>query len=459
MDTLQISPSTRKGHQYVLVIINDFSRFNRVYPMHKKDQAEKHLELYLGEIKNKLDIIPAFFHSDRGGEFNSTLFINKLKSQVICTEKGPPNSPETNGVAKRFNQSLLTKEHCLFSQSNIPISYWDEAVNNTSLLLNHLPHKYLNMKSPMEFLSINGINIEPTIRLERIIPFGMKMVSEFWIQKTGRIQISRDYIVSPNEVTTVVRQSEDPLPKAVNLNITLKPFKTKCPPTVSREHLQSSIEEQEQIEPIPASTNQELATNRHYQYVPYYKEPEKHISSSVSTDNIIEGKQIRKNPDRLFLTDVVPYTQAIKDPIEKDLWKEAMDQEFNSLMSHNTGILVPHPKNGEKVIGGMWCLNKKRNEFGEVYRYKARWVIFGNHQEHMLHYFETWPSVGRNKTFKAMLSLVINLNMHAYHFDIETAFLQGKMDTIVYVKQVKGYEKLNRENWVWRLNKSLYGTQ
>ncbi|MBW0533283.1 hypothetical protein O181_072998, partial [Austropuccinia psidii MF-1] len=287
------------------------------------------------------------------------------------------------------------------------------------------------MKSPMEILSINGINIEPTIRLERIIPFGTKVIVKsikntskleetgesmraltfekysdglrVLDPKTGCTRINRDYVISSNEVTTGIRQSEDQLPKAVRLNITLKTFKNKCPPSVSGEHLQNSIEEQQQIEPIPVSINQELVTNRHYQYVPYYKEPEKHISSN--------------------------------DPIEKDKWKEAMDQEFNSLMCHNTGILVPHPKNGEKVIGGMWCLNKKRNEFGEVYRYKARWVVFGNHQEHMLHYFDTWSSVGRNETFKAMLSLVINLNMYTYQFDIETAFLHGKMDTIVYVKQ------------------------
>ncbi|MBW0569207.1 hypothetical protein O181_108922 [Austropuccinia psidii MF-1] len=455
--------------------------------MCKKGKAEKHLESYLGEIKNKLGIIPAFFHSDQGGEFSSTVFTNKLKSQGICTEKGPPNSPETNGVAEIFNQSLLTKVRCLFSQSNIPISYWDDAVNHASLLLNHLPQKFINMKSPMEILSINGINIEPTIRLERIIPFGMKVIVKTIANtsklqetgesmraltfekysdgfrvldpKTGCIRISRDYATSSNEITTVVRQSEAQLPKAVNLNIILKTSKNKYPPSVSEEHLQNSIVKQEQIEPIPASVNQELVTNKHYQYVPYYKEPEKHISSSVSPDNIIEGKQIRKNPDKLFLTDLVPYTQAMKDPIEKDKWKEAMDQEFNLLMCHNTGILVPHPKNGEKVIGGMWCLNKKRNEFVEVYRYKARWVVFGNHQEHMLHFFDTWSSVGKNKTFKAMLSLLINHNMYAYQFDIETAFIHGTMDSIVYVKQVKGYEQLNRENWVWRLNKSLYGTQ
>ncbi|MBW0522421.1 hypothetical protein O181_062136 [Austropuccinia psidii MF-1] len=160
-----------------------------------------------------------------------------------------------------------------------------------------------------------------------------------------------------------------------------------------------------------------------------------------------------------MLTDTVPYTQAITSMSEKTKWKEAMDNEFNSLMNHSTGELVPYPKNNEKVIGGMWCLTRKRNEFGEVYCYKAQWEVFGNHQEHLLHYFDTWASVGRNETFKTMLSLVININLIAYQFDIETAFLHGDMDTIVYFKQVKGYEQVGKENWVWRLKRSLYGTK
>ncbi|MBW0462631.1 hypothetical protein O181_002346 [Austropuccinia psidii MF-1] len=63
MDTLQVSPPNWKGNQYLLVIIDYFSRFNRVYPMCKKYEAKKHLESYLDEIK-KLGIIPAFFHSN-----------------------------------------------------------------------------------------------------------------------------------------------------------------------------------------------------------------------------------------------------------------------------------------------------------------------------------------------------------------------------------------------------------
>ncbi|MBW0467796.1 hypothetical protein O181_007511 [Austropuccinia psidii MF-1] len=135
-----------------------------------------------------------------------------------------------------------------------------------------------------------------------------------------------------------------------------------------------------------------------------------------------------------------------------------MNLEFDSLMHHNTGKLVPYPSNG-KVIGSMWRLTEKGNEYGDVYRYKARWVVLGNHQEHMIHYFDTWASVRQNESSKAMVSLVANSNFIPYQFDIETAFLHGDMDTTVFAKQVKGYDEVGKENWVWKLNKSLYGTK
>ncbi|MBW0478630.1 hypothetical protein O181_018345 [Austropuccinia psidii MF-1] len=151
--------------------------------------------------------------------------------------------------------------------------------------------------------------------------------------------------------------------------------------------------------------------------------------------NIIEGSRRKSNiPDRVLLMDLVAYSKAMRDPMESKNWEEAMNLEFDSLTSHSTGELVPYPKNG-KVIGRMWRLTKKRNKYGEVYRYKARWVVLGNHQEHLLHYFDTWASLGRNESFKVMVSLVANSNYITYQFDIKTTFLHGDMDTTVYMKQ------------------------
>ncbi|MBW0491558.1 hypothetical protein O181_031273 [Austropuccinia psidii MF-1] len=125
MDPLQITPPNQKGQQYILVLINDFSTFNFIFMMERKNEAESHIKSFLNEIKNKLNIIPAFLHTDQGGEFSSKNFLSKLKNKGICLEQGPPNSPETNGIAKPFNQTLLTKIRCLLGKSNITMSYWD----------------------------------------------------------------------------------------------------------------------------------------------------------------------------------------------------------------------------------------------------------------------------------------------------------------------------------------------
>jgi hypothetical protein len=135
-----------------------------------------------------------------------------------------------------------------------------------------------------------------------------------------------------------------------------------------------------------------------------------------------------------------------------------MAKEFNLLDEKKTGTLVPPPGN-DKVIGGMWLLTRKQNEFGDLLCFKARWVCFGNHQVHMLHYFDTCASVACNKSFKLLISIAVNQKWAVFQFDVEMAFLYGEIDAPVYVSQVKGFERPGKESWVWRLNKSLYGTK
>ncbi|MBW0478673.1 hypothetical protein O181_018388 [Austropuccinia psidii MF-1] len=114
--------------------------------------------------------------------------------------------------------------------------------------------------------------------------------------------------------------------------------------------------------PDPVSTTPLTNKSKNYDYVPYYKEAPKNITSSISQDNIIVGKRNICHPDQLLLTDAVLYLKAIIDPIEGIKWKKAMDTKYELFMSHNTGELVPYPEKPTKVIGGMWRLTCKRNE-------------------------------------------------------------------------------------------------
>ncbi|MBW0484380.1 hypothetical protein O181_024095, partial [Austropuccinia psidii MF-1] len=109
-----------------------------------------------------------------------------------------------------------------------------------------------------------------------------------------------------------------------------------------------------------------------YNYVPYYDIAPQEVSNEVSQQNILRGEKHNQHPlDQLILPDVVMYKQALTNQGEEKSWKMAMKQEYEPLMNHNTGELVPYPTNMYKLIRGMWRLTQKRNEFGEVYCYKA----------------------------------------------------------------------------------------
>ncbi|MBW0514553.1 hypothetical protein O181_054268 [Austropuccinia psidii MF-1] len=151
-DTLEIMPLAKHSTRYILVIIDDFSRFNQVYLLLQKSQAKSKLLSFINEIKSNIKRWQAYFHMDWGGEFNSTQFCTSIEAMGIVLEQGPANSPRKNGISERFNQALLTKFRCLLAQSNVPINFWDEAVKYSSLLINILPSRSLNWKSPVSTL-------------------------------------------------------------------------------------------------------------------------------------------------------------------------------------------------------------------------------------------------------------------------------------------------------------------
>ncbi|MBW0573243.1 hypothetical protein O181_112958 [Austropuccinia psidii MF-1] len=176
VDTLEITPITHQGYRYVLVIVNDFSRFNRICLLKKKGKAEGYLKAFINEVSNKVETVPAFIHTDRGGEFDSNSFRLFLHEKGISLERGPANSPQTNGIAERFNQTLLTKTRCLLAQSKIPIELWNKAAKHASLLINHLPHKALGMRKPYDLLEESEKTLSPKLDFKKLIPFGIKVM-------------------------------------------------------------------------------------------------------------------------------------------------------------------------------------------------------------------------------------------------------------------------------------------
>lgn len=142
---------------------------------------------------------------------------------------------------------------------------------------------------------------------------------------------------------------------------------------------------------------------------------------------------------------------------DKAAWLTAMQEEFEAFKKHSVGTLVDAPPDAN-VLGGMWVFTRKQDENNRVCRFKARWVVFGNHQIKGLDYNDTHASVGMTDSLRILFAIAAARGMKVCQFDIVTAFLNGEMGDIVYSKQVTGFVHPTHPHRVWLLNKSLYGT-
>nr|GEX41909.1 zinc finger, CCHC-type [Tanacetum cinerariifolium] len=125
-------------------------------------------------------------------------------------------------------------------------------------------------------------------------------------------------------------------------------------------------------------------------------------------------------------------------------WNEAIDDEMDSLVSNNTWKLSDLPLDS-KAIGCRWVFRIKYYTDRSIQTFKARLVIQGFSQRQGFDYFDAYASV-------AKITSIYNLPIH--QMNVKTAFLNGKLDEEVYMKQPKGFVLFGHENKVCNLKKS-----
>ena len=136
-----------------------------------------------------------------------------------------------------------------------------------------------------------------------------------------------------------------------------------------------------------------------------------------------------------------------------------MDEEYTSLIENKTWDIVPLPK-GRQAIGSQWIYKVKQHSDGSVERFKARFVAKGYSQEHGVDYDETFSPVFKLTSLQILLSISAIHDLEIHHMDVKMAFLNGEVDSEIYVEQPQGYELRNGQpgaKLVCKLKKGLYG--
>ncbi|GKB32544.1 retrotransposon protein, putative, ty1-copia subclass [Tanacetum coccineum] len=88
------------------------------------------------EVENQLGKTIKSLRSDYGGEYMSQEFLDHLKDHGIIDHRTPPYTPQHNVVSEKINRTLLDMVRSMMSQTTLPKSFWDYALESAARILN-----------------------------------------------------------------------------------------------------------------------------------------------------------------------------------------------------------------------------------------------------------------------------------------------------------------------------------
>ncbi|GJZ07496.1 retrovirus-related pol polyprotein from transposon TNT 1-94 [Tanacetum coccineum] len=169
------------GKKYILVIVDDYSRYTWTLFLRSKDETPEVLKDFLTMIQRNLQAQVITVRTDRGTEFLNKTLHAYFKEEGIEHQTSTPRTPEQNGVVERRNRTLVEAARTMLSASKLPLSFWAEAVatacytqNRSIIISTHgkMAYHIINDRKPsIKHLHIFGCIFEGISCLQQDIKF------------------------------------------------------------------------------------------------------------------------------------------------------------------------------------------------------------------------------------------------------------------------------------------------
>ncbi|GKE19383.1 retrovirus-related pol polyprotein from transposon TNT 1-94 [Tanacetum coccineum] len=140
------------GKKYILVIVNDYSRFTWVKCLRSKDEAPDFIIKFLKMIQVRLKVLVRRIRTDDGTEFVNQTLREYYDMVGISYETFVARSPQQNGVVERLNRMLIEAARTMLIYAKAPLFLWAEAVATAYYTQNHTVIRLRHGKTPYELL-------------------------------------------------------------------------------------------------------------------------------------------------------------------------------------------------------------------------------------------------------------------------------------------------------------------
>ncbi|GKF28149.1 retrovirus-related pol polyprotein from transposon TNT 1-94, partial [Tanacetum coccineum] len=160
------------GKRYILVIVDDYSRFTWVRFLRTKDEAPEAIIKCIKNIQVRLNAIVRNVRTDNGTEFVNQTLREFYEIVGISNQTSISRTPQQNGVVERQNQTLVEAAHTMLIFSKASLFLWAEAINTACYTQNHsiiwrrynkTPYELMQDKKPdFSFFHVFGALCYPT---------------------------------------------------------------------------------------------------------------------------------------------------------------------------------------------------------------------------------------------------------------------------------------------------------
>ncbi|CAI7819436.1 unnamed protein product, partial [Closterium sp. NIES-53] len=146
--------SGQSRERYFLLVVDDYTRYTMVFPLRSKGQVVDVLIPWIRTVRLQLrkqfgeDLPVLRLHSDRGGEFSSSLLRDFCRGEGILQSYTLPDSPQQNGIAERRIGLVMEVARTSMIHAVAPHFLWPIAVRYAAHQLNLWPHVSFPETSP-----------------------------------------------------------------------------------------------------------------------------------------------------------------------------------------------------------------------------------------------------------------------------------------------------------------------
>ena len=147
------------GFKYFVTFIDDFTRITWIYVMKFKSELFEMFKDFQNLVTTHYSSKISILRSDNGSEYLSNKMSQFLSSCGILHQTSCVGTPQQNGLAERKNRDILEKTRALMFQMNMPKRFWSHAVLAATYLINRLPSRVIEFKSPLEKLKGRKIDL------------------------------------------------------------------------------------------------------------------------------------------------------------------------------------------------------------------------------------------------------------------------------------------------------------